>query len=129
MSVQLNHLIVWCNDPEASSKFYARILGLRAPETFAHFKVVRADNAVSLDFMLKEDGKVAGQHYAFLVDEAQFDLVLGRIRAEGVKHWADPGQSKPNEINHHDGGRGVYFVDPNGHLLEILTRPYGSGSA
>jgi catechol 2,3-dioxygenase-like lactoylglutathione lyase family enzyme len=129
MTIQLNHIIVWCSDPKASSDFFARILGLPEPDDFYHFKVVRPENDVSLDFMLKEGGSVARQHYAFLVDEARFDETFGRIKAEGVKHWADPAQSKPNEINHHDGGRGVYFEDPDGHLLEIITRPYGSGGA
>jgi catechol 2,3-dioxygenase-like lactoylglutathione lyase family enzyme len=88
--------------------------------------VVRLANDVSLDFMQKE-GKVALQHYAFLLSEEEFDGAFGRIRAEGLAYWADPARSKPGEINHHDGGRGVYFEDPNGHLLEIITRPYGSG--
>jgi hypothetical protein len=45
-----------------------------------------------------------------------------------VAYWADPGQTRRDEINTRDGGRGLYFTDPDGHLLEILTRPYGSGS-
>ncbi len=74
------------------------------------------------------DGKVASQHYAFLVSEAEFDQVLGRIRGRDLTHWADPAQQRPGEINHNDGGRGVYFEDHDGHLLEIITRPYGSAA-
>ncbi len=66
-------------------------------------------------------------HLAFLVTEAEFDEIFGRIQAAGIDHWADPMQSRPGEINTNDGGRGVYFPDPSGNLLEILTRPYGSG--
>jgi catechol 2,3-dioxygenase-like lactoylglutathione lyase family enzyme len=88
--------------------------------------VVELDNGVSLDFMDKE-GSVSPQHYAFLIGEADFDAVLGRIRARGMDHWADPARTKPGEINRNDGGRGVYFEDPDGHLLEAITRPYGSG--
>ena len=62
------------------------------------------------------------------MSEDEFDEIFGRIRARGLDYWADPGQRQPGEINHDDGGRGVYFPDPDGHLLEILTRPYGSGS-
>lgn len=126
MSVELNHTIIWCSDKERSSAFLARMLGRPAPETFHHFKVVRLDNGVSLDFMQKE-GEVSPQHYAFLIGEADFDAVHCRIRAENVDHWADPTRTRPNEINHNDGGRGVYFTDPDGHVLEVITRPYGSG--
>ena len=65
------------------------------------------------------------QHYAFLVSEPEFDEIFGRIQKRGVPYWADPARSKPGEINLHFGGRGVYFADANGHLLEIITRPYG----
>lgn len=125
MAAELNHTIVWCSDKVRSSEFLARMLGRPAPEPFMHFMVVALDNGVSLDFMEKQ-GEVARQHYAFLVGETDFDAVLGRIRDEGVAHWADPARSQPNEINHHFGGRGVYFEDPDGHLLEAITRPYGS---
>lgn len=126
MTVQLNHTIVWCHDKMASSAFIANILGSAPPEPFTHFMVVTLDNAVSLDFMEKP-GDIALQHYAFLIDEPGFDAAFARIEAAGLSYWADPARTKPGEINHHDGGRGVYFPDPNGHLLEIITRPYGGG--
>lgn len=126
MSVRLNHTIVWCRDQARSAKFLAEILGRPAPTRFGPFLVVEVDNAVSLDFH-EIDGEVASQHYAFLVDEDDFDAVFGRIRAQKLAFWADPGQTRRGEINHRDGGRGAYFEDPDGHLLEILTRPYGSG--
>jgi catechol 2,3-dioxygenase-like lactoylglutathione lyase family enzyme len=90
--------------------------------------VVALDNGVSLDFMEKE-GAIATQHYAFLVSESEFDAVLDRLRTRGLDHWADPARTLPGTINHHFGGRGVYFTDPNGHLLEAITRPYGSEDA
>ncbi len=65
------------------------------------------------------------QHYAFLVDESEFDQIHGRIQARGVPYWADPGQRRPQQINPNDGGRGLYWLDPDGHILEILTVPYG----
>lgn len=126
MSVELNHTIVWCRDKMRSSSFLAEILGRPSPVPFMHFMVVTLDNGVSLDFMQK-DGDVARQHYAFLVGEADFDAVFGRIRAAELDHWADPARSRPGEINTHDGGRGVYFPDPDDHLLEIITKPYGGG--
>jgi len=126
MGAQLNHHIVWCKDQAASSKFLAEMLGRPPPGRFAHFDVVEMDNGVSLDFADRE-GQIAPQHYAFLISEDDFDAVLGRIKAKGLDHWADPGRRRPGEINRNDGGRGVYFPDPDGHLLEVLTRPYGSG--
>jgi catechol 2,3-dioxygenase-like lactoylglutathione lyase family enzyme len=88
--------------------------------------VVELDNGVSLDFAAA-DGPIQPQHYAFLISEVDFDAVFGRIRERGLEYWADPGRYRPGEINHNDGGRGVYFADPDGHYLEVITRPYGSG--
>ena len=124
MSAQLNHTIVWCRDQEKSAGFLARVLGLPAPRRFMHFLVVDLANGVSLDYY-PSDEHVALQHYAFLVSEDEFDAIFGRIHAQGVAVWADPARTRPGEINHHYGGRGVYFQDPDGHLLEIITRPYG----
>ncbi len=126
-SVQLNHTIVWCRDKRRSAKFLAEMLGLPAPTRFGPFLVVELSNAVSLDFH-DTDGEIASQHYAFLIGEHEFDQVFGRIQERGVQYWADPGQSRAGEINRHDGGRGLYFQDPDGHLLEIITRPYGGGA-
>jgi catechol 2,3-dioxygenase-like lactoylglutathione lyase family enzyme len=126
MSVQLNHTIVSCRDQQRSAAFLTEILGLPPATRFGHFLVVEADNHVSLDFSEKS-GEIAAQHYAFLVSEKDFDASFGRIRERGLTYWADPGQTRREEINTRDGGRGLYFQDPDGHLLEILTRPYGSG--
>lgn len=123
MAVELNHTIVWCRNKRASSNFLAEMLGLAPPIDFYHFKVVKLQNQVSLDFMEK-DGPVSPQHYAFLIDEPTFDAVLARIESRGLDYWADPGRSRPRTINRFAGGRGVYFQDPDGHLLEVLTRPY-----
>jgi catechol 2,3-dioxygenase-like lactoylglutathione lyase family enzyme len=129
MPVQLNHTIVWCSDKDKSSRFVAEMLGRNPPVRFGPFCVVELDNGVSLDFG-EADGPISSQHYAFLISEADFDGVIGRIRARGLEHWADPRRSRPGEINHNDGGRGVYFPDPDGHFLEVITRPYGaSGTA
>jgi len=126
VSVQLNHTIVSCRDQLRSAAFLTGILGLPAATRFAHFLVVEADNGVSLDFA-ETTATITPQHYAFLVDEEEFDAAFGRIRDQDLPFWADPGQTQPQVINHRDGGRGVYFEDPDGHLLEIITRPYGSG--
>lgn len=125
MTVELNHTIVWCSDNKRSSRFLADMLGLPEPKTFHHFEVVELDNGVSIDFMVKEGGVPSMQHYAFLVDDETFDHGFARIEALGLAYWADPGRSRPGEINRNDGGRGVYFEDPDGHFLELLTTPYG----
>jgi catechol 2,3-dioxygenase-like lactoylglutathione lyase family enzyme len=123
---ELNHTIIWCSDKTRSAAFLTGILGRPPARAFHHFLVVDLDNRVSLDFFQKE-GEVSRQHYAFLVGEAEFDAAFGRIEARGLTYWADPARTRPGEINRHDGGRGVYFEDPDGHLLELITRPYGSG--
>lgn len=124
MSAQLNHTIVWCRDQQKSAAFLAGMFGRPPPSRFGPFLVVEMDNGVSLDFH-DTDAAIAPQHYAFLVGEPDFDAVLERIHAARLDHWADPARRRPGEINHNDGGRGVYFPDPDGHLLEAITRPYG----
>ena len=124
MAVQLNHTIVNVRDSETSAAFLAELLGLSEPTRYGPFQVVQTANGVSLDF-IRADGEIAPQHYAFLVDEADFDEIFGRITARAMPHWADPGRSRSGQINTNDGGRGVYFEGPDSHLLEIVTRPYG----
>ena len=126
MTAKLNHTIVYARDKRASAAFLSEVLGLPSPVPFGPFMGVQAGNEVTLDF-IDADGEIASQHYAFLISEAEFDEIFARIRERKVPYWADPGQQQRGKINTRDGGRGVYFEDPNGHLLEILTRPYGSG--
>ena len=126
MTVEFNHTIVWSHDSKASAAFLARILGLPSPKRFGPFQVVEAGNGVNLDFMEKH-GEIAPQHYAFLLSEEEFDQIFGRVKEQGIPYWADPANTKEGEINTNDGGRGFYFEDPNGHKLEVITRPYGSG--
>lgn len=127
MAVQYNHTIVWSRDAKESARFLADILGLPEPSTVYHFQVVTTANGVNVDFADKK-GEISAQHHAFLVGEDEFDVIFGRIEARGLTYWADPRRSKEGEINRNDGGRGVYFEDPSGHLLEVITRPYGSGA-
>jgi catechol 2,3-dioxygenase-like lactoylglutathione lyase family enzyme len=123
MSVRLNHTIVRCRDQQASAAFFSEVLGLSAPTGFGPFSVVQVANDVSLDFL--EEGTVHPQHYAFLVDEDEFDQIHARILARDIPYWADPGRRRPQQVNTNDGGRGLYWLDPDGHVLEILTVPYG----
>ena len=121
---ELNHTIVASRDEWAGARFLAEVLGLPEPTGFGPFAVVTAANGVSLDFMATE--QVVPQHYAFLVGDDEFARVAARLRDRGLATWADPGHRTPGE-NGNDGGRGLYFDSPEGHNLEILTRPYGSG--
>jgi catechol 2,3-dioxygenase-like lactoylglutathione lyase family enzyme len=126
MAIKLNHTIVHAHDKRASAEFVSQILGLGKPVPFGPFLCVQTANEVTLDF-LETDEEIQTQHYAFLVTEAEFDEVFGRIKERKLPYWADPYRQQLNKINGHDGGRGVYFEDPSGNLLEIITRPYGSG--
>jgi len=126
MAVQLNHKIVWCRDQTRSAGFLTQVLGLPAPIRFGPFLVVTLDNGVSLDFQ-DYDGDIPKEHYAFLISEEEFDEIYGRIVERGLDHWANPMRTEPGTFNRNDGGRGVYFEDPDGQFLEVLTRPYGSG--
>jgi catechol 2,3-dioxygenase-like lactoylglutathione lyase family enzyme len=126
MTVKLNHTIVHARDKRASAAFLSQILGLPDPVAFGPFIGVQTGNEVTLDF-LDTDEEILTEHYAFLVSESEFDEIFARIRKRKLAYWADPARQQQNEINTRDGGRGIYFEDPSGHLLEILTRPYGSG--
>ena len=124
MSVSLNHTIVHSHDKRASAQFLVDILGLEEPTTYGPFVVVKVDNDVALDFA-DDHGAPRPQHYAFLVSEDEFDAIHGRIVSRGLTYWADPFHRQEGEINTADGGRGLYWDDPNGHNLEIITVPYG----
>ena len=126
MAVQLNHTILFARDSRASAAFLAEILGLPAPVHWGPFEVVTTANGANLDF-LDDKGAIASQHYAFLVSEGEFDEIFGRIKERKLTYWADPGQAQSGKVNHHDGGRALYFENTNGHLFEIIARPYGSG--
>ncbi|HEY8002644.1 MAG TPA: VOC family protein [Phenylobacterium sp.] len=128
MSIELNHTIVYAADREASARFLSEILGLAEPRAFEPFLVVETANGVSLDFM-SDPGPISQQHYAFLVSEADFDAIFARVTKRKLTYWADPARRRENAINTNDNGRGFYFLDPSGHFLEVLTRPYGSGEA
>jgi catechol 2,3-dioxygenase-like lactoylglutathione lyase family enzyme len=125
MAIELNHTIVASRDKKAAAKFVTDLLGLSGSTLFGPFEVVELSNGVSLDFM--DADEIHPQHYAFLLTEDEFDQVFGRIKEQNLTYWADPMHSEQGEINTRDGGRGVYFDSPDGHYLEILTRPYGSG--
>jgi hypothetical protein len=126
MSICFNHTIVHARDRLKSATFLIEILGRPPPVEFGPFLVVELDNGASLDF-IETDEDFAPQHYAFLIGESDFDEIFARIRERGLDYWADPRKARGGEINHYDGGRGMYFEDPDGHFLEVLTRPYGSG--
>lgn len=125
MPAKLNHTIVAAHDPKGSALFLSEVLGLEAPVVLGPFALVTVGDELTLDFVETRD-ELRPQHYAFLVSETEFDQIFARIEAHHLTYWADPHRSKREQINHWDDGRGVYFEDPNGHLLEILTRSYGS---
>ena len=126
MAVQLNHTIVSARDKHEAATFFAEILGLSEPGSYGPFRVLELANGVSLDFA-DDHGPIVPRHYAFLVEDAEFDEIFGRIKERDLEYWADPSQQRAGQINHNDGGRGLYWQDPNGHLLEIITVPYGGG--
>ena len=124
MAVKLNHTIVHARDKRESGAFYAEVFGFAAPVPFGPFLEVETANEVTLA-ILETDEKIDIQHYAFLVSDEEFDRIFERVKSRGLDYWADPAMQAKGEINRHFGGRGVYFQDPGGHLLEIITKPYG----
>ncbi|GAA3038049.1 VOC family protein [Actinokineospora globicatena] len=127
MSVQFNHTVVLASDKHTGAQFLADILGRPAPVPYGPFVTVALDNGVTLDYAnhTDYDAPLTTTHLAFLVGEAEFDEILARVTERGIPYWADPMSSLPNQINTNDGGRGFYFLDPDGHHLEAITVPYG----
>ncbi len=123
MKIELNHTIVNATDQRATAGFLTWVLGLPAAEDEPPFLNVHLTNDAILSVM--QAGRVHAQHYAFLVGVDEFDAVFARLTERGITYFADPHQRHPGEINHHDGGRGVYWLAPDGHVLEAITRPYG----
>lgn len=127
MAIQFNHTIVDAVDREEEANFFTDTMGLPAAHPFGPFLVAELAHQASIDFVQGEPDNVLARHYAFLVSEDEFTDIYGRIVERGIDHWSDPQGQHAGEINHHDGGRGVYFSGPSRHLYEIITRPYGSG--
>ncbi len=122
MAITLNHTIVPSSNKVESAKFYSRLFGFEYVGVFSHFIVVRVNDTLCLDFDNKE--KFESHHYAFKVSEQEFDDIFARLEAEKIKYGSGPGEADDMAINHNYDGRGVYFRDPNGHLLEMLTVDY-----
>lgn len=126
MAVELNHTIIHARDSRESAEFLAGILGLEVGAPWGPFVPVATANGVTLDFDAIPAESIVMQHYAFLVSEDEFDAAFSRIELAGIGYFADPHMKQPGEINHNHGGRGVYFFDPAGHGMEIITQPYDS---
>ena len=120
MTLELDHTIVPARDKDKAARFFARIFGLAYDGVEPPFAPVRINDRLTLDFVDDDDFRV--QHYAFKVSEAEFDAIFGRVQADGVPYGSGPYRLEDGQINHRNGGRGVYFRDPDGHILEILTR-------
>ncbi len=125
MRIELNHTIVHARDRLASATFLAGILGRAVAPPWGPFLPIPLDNDVVLEF-LQVDEPPAPQHYAFLVTDEVFDAAFARIQESGAPYWADPFHHHAGRINHDHGGRGVYFDDPDGHSMELMTAPYGT---
>ncbi|MBW3694985.1 VOC family protein [Vibrio sp. T187] len=122
MEITLNHTIVPTHDNVQSAQFYESIFGFEFIKVWGSFAVVKVNNTLTLDFM--NDSEFSRLHYAFKVSEDQFDQIFKRIQQQGLVFGSGPSSVNDGKINHNDGGRGVYFPDPNGHILEIITRDY-----
>jgi len=119
MAIHLDHTIVPAHDKAASATFFARIFGLAYNGPHSHFALVRVNEQLTLDF--DERGDFKPHHYAFKVGDAEFDAIFDRVKAEGIPYGSGPRSRTDMQINCRRGGRGFYFDDPNGHVLEVLT--------
>ncbi|MGG5753465.1 VOC family protein [Zafaria sp. Z1313] len=123
MPASFNHTIIAAVDREESARFYRELLEVPAAESWGIFANIQLEGGVLMQFA-EPPVDIQMQHYAFLVDDAHFDRAYARLREQGIEHWADPQMRRPGQVNTEHGGRGVYFKDPAGHALELITRPY-----
>jgi catechol 2,3-dioxygenase-like lactoylglutathione lyase family enzyme len=128
MTIAFNHAIIAARDRHAAASFFTELFGLPEPTLWGPFAIVTLDHDAFIQFAEPDIADIQMQHYAFLVDDSSFDAIYERMLAGGIEHWADPQQTLPGQINTNHGGRGVYFRDPTGHGMEIITRPYGSSA-
>jgi catechol 2,3-dioxygenase-like lactoylglutathione lyase family enzyme len=119
MAIILDHTIVPSHDKEASAEFFARIYGLKYEGPVGHFAPVRVNDTLTLDFDNWDNFEI--HHYAFHVSDEDFDTIFGRVEAEGIPYGSGPFELDDMQINTRREGRGFYFKDPNGHVLELLT--------
>jgi len=122
MAITLNHTIVPARDKEAAARFFADLFGLAFDGKSDHFAPVRINDMLTLLFS-DEDSHFESHHYAFHVSDAEFDAILGRIREKGLVHGSAPWSLDDGRFNDWNGGRGVYFKDLDGHILELMTVP------
>jgi catechol 2,3-dioxygenase-like lactoylglutathione lyase family enzyme len=120
MTITLNHAIVPARDKVAAAKFFARLFGLKRGRS-GYFAPVRVNKTLTLLF--DDDSKFESHHYAFHVSKAEFDAILGRIKKAKIAFGSAPWSLDDGKLNDWNGGRGVYFRDPNGHVLELMTVP------
>ena len=121
MAITLNHTIVPAHDKQAAAKFFAGIFGLEADDEHGHFAPVRVNDTLTMLF--NDEPSFESHHYAFHVDDADFDAIFGRVRQAGLAYGSAPWSLDDGKLNHWNGGRGVYFKDPDGHILELMTMP------
>ncbi len=120
MTIELDHTIIPAHDKDAAARFFARIFGLDYEGPGGHFAPVEVNDRLTLDF--DNVSEFEHHHYAFHVSDDEFDAIFGRIRAERIVYGSGPRSHQNMELNHRNGGRGFYFENPDGHLLELMTR-------
>ncbi|MEU6164387.1 VOC family protein [Streptomyces tanashiensis] len=124
MAVTFNHTIIASKNRDASARFFRELLEIPEAPSWGPFLNIQLADGVLLQFAEPPVDSIQMQHYAFLVDDELFDRAYQRLCEDGVEHWADPQMRRPGETNSGHGGRGVYFKDPSGHAIELITRPY-----
>ena len=122
MTIRLDHTIVPARDKLAAAGFFAEILGLTVKPDAGHFAQVKVNESLTFDFADSSDPG-PGLHYAFHVSDAEFDAIFARVKAKAIPYGSGPFNAANGRINTRRGGRGFYFEDPNGHLLEVMTVP------
>jgi catechol 2,3-dioxygenase-like lactoylglutathione lyase family enzyme len=124
MTIHLDHTIVPSHTRDASAQQLAELLGVPCgPAQAGPFFAVYVNDGLTLDF-IQTDEEYPVYHFAFRVDEGEFDRILGRLQAAGIDYRSSVRGPADKRINTDYGGRMIYWNEPDGHQWEILTASY-----
>ena len=122
MEITLNHTIIFTHNNIDTAKFYERVFGFEFVKEWGSFAAVKVNSTLTLFLLNMQEFQSA--HYAFKVTESDFDKIFSKVKSENIAYGSTPFAPENGQINYNNGGRGVFFKDLNGHLLEIITQDY-----
>lgn len=122
MTIHLDHTIVPSRNKVASAKLLAELLEVPWAEAgMGPFSAVYINDGLTLDF-IDTDEDFPVYHFCFRVEQEEFDAILGRIKAAGIKYRSTVRGPVDMQADKQYGN--IYWNEPDGHQWELLTVSY-----